>query len=237
MACTRIYIVEDHPAISDALIATLESTSGLEVCGASGTSAEAFEQIQQRETDVAIVDISLEDGDGLVFIENLKIQCPEVEVLVFSMYDEREYAERALRAGASGYVMKTEPTATVVEAIETVERGEIYLSRRMSRYFMEKVAREEAVDSDIATGLLTDQEMRVFQMIGEGYTVEEIQERLSLTRKTVEARRRRAKEKMGFETVSELLRYAVQWRCRQGMHCEKDPARPPSTAVVPERKS
>lgn len=235
MVCTTVYLVEDHPAVSQALTSTLEATTGMEVCGASGTLEEAFGQIERGEPDVAIVDISLEDGDGLVLIENLKVKRPEIEVVVFSMYDEREYAERALRAGASGYVMKSEPTSTVVEAIKAVERGEVYLSCRMSCHLLNKVAQKDADEPGIATDILTDQEMRVFQMIGEGYTVEEIQERLSLTRKTVEARRRQAKEKMGFETVSGLLRYAVQWQYRQGIRADKDKAPPPPTAAIEEQ--
>jgi DNA-binding NarL/FixJ family response regulator len=234
MVRTTVYLVEDHPAVSKALTSTLESTTGMKVCGASGTFAEAFGQIELREPDVAIVDISLEDGDGLVLTENLKVKRPEVEVVVFSMYNEREYAERALRAGASGYVMKSEPTSSVVEAIEAVERGEVYLSCRMSCHLLNKAARKDATEPGTATNLLSDQEMRVFQMIGEGYTVEEIQERLSLTRKTVEARRRQAKEKMGFETVSGLLRYAVQWQYRQGILAGRDQVPPPPTAALEE---
>lgn len=146
-------------------------------------------------------------------------------MMVFSMYDEHVYAERAIRAGASGYLMKSEPTKAILEAIRAVNDGEIYLSRKMSSQILNKVATGRTSEPSFAIDELTDREMAVFQMLGEGYSVEDIEDRLNLSRKTIETYRRRAKEKLGFETVSELLRYAVQWTYRQGGERDERPAK------------
>jgi DNA-binding NarL/FixJ family response regulator len=127
------------------------------------------------------------------------------------MYDENVYAERAIRAGAAGYVMKTEPTEEVIRAIRSVGQGEVFLSRRMSSRILSKVIRQQDYTLTSMTEELTDREMMVFRMLGEGHSVRDIADTLDLSRKTVETYRRRAKEKLGFDTVSELLQYAVQW--------------------------
>jgi DNA-binding NarL/FixJ family response regulator len=143
-------------------------------------------------------------------------------MIVFSMYDENVYAERAIRAGAAGYLMKSEPTKNIIEAIRSAYEGEVYLSRKMSSRILNKVAMGRTAEPSFAIDELTDREMAVFQMLGQGYSVQEIQDRLSLSRKTIETYRRRAKEKLGFDTVSELLQYAVQWTYGQGTHGESE---------------
>jgi DNA-binding NarL/FixJ family response regulator len=143
-------------------------------------------------------------------------------MVVFSMYDEDVYAERAIRAGASGYLMKSEPTENIVEAVRSAHEGEVYLSRKMSSRILNKVAMGQSSEPCFAIDELTDREMAVFQMLGQGYSVQEIQDRLSLSRKTIETYRRRAKEKLGYDTVSELLQYAVQWTYGQGTSGEDE---------------
>ncbi|MFO8098592.1 MAG: response regulator transcription factor [Salinibacter sp.] len=212
----RVFVVDDHPAIREAVRDTVEGTIDMEICGETDSSDEAFHQIEDLEPDVAIVDISLNDAHGLDLVQNVRSQYPDVEMVVFSMYDENVYAERAIRAGASGYVMKSEPTKNIVEAIRSVNDGEVYLSRQMSSRILNKVAKGHTSEPSFAIDELTDREMAVFQMLGQGYSIQEIQDRLSLTRKTIETYRRRAKEKLGFDTVSELLQYAVQWTYSQG---------------------
>lgn len=212
----RVFLVDDHPAIREAVRETVEGTIDMEICGEAESSDQAFRQIEEQQPDVAIVDISLNDAHGLDLVQNVRAQHPEVRTVVFSMYDENIYAERAIRAGASGYLMKSEPTKSIVEAIRSVNEGEVYLSRRMASRILNKVALGRTSEPSFAIDELTDREMAVFQMLGEGYSVQEIQDRLSLSRKTVETYRRRAKEKLGFETVSELLQYAVQWTYSQG---------------------
>ncbi len=207
----RVLIVDDHPAIREALKETIGTKMGIDLCGEAGTASEAMRAVEQAKPDVAIVDISLEDAHGLDLVQNIRVQFPEVHVIVFSMYDEDVYAERAIRAGASGYLMKSEPTHKVIEAVRWVTRGEVYLSHRMASRILSKVARGQSSRPSFAVDEFTDREMAVFQMLGEGYTIEEITDRLNLSRKTVETYRRRAKEKLGFDSVSELLQFAVQW--------------------------
>lgn len=213
---THVFLIDDHPAIRDAVRASIEATAGMSVCGEASTSEEAFRQIEERAPDVALIDISLSDAHGLDLVQNVRSHYPDVESVVFSKYDERVYAERAIRAGASGYLMKSEPTDCIVEAVRTVSDGELYLSRRMASRILNKVADGHSSESGCAIDELTDREMAVFQMLGQGYSVQTIKERLSLARKTVETYRRRAKEKLGFESVSDLLRFSVKWTYRQG---------------------
>ncbi len=212
----RVLVVDDHPAIRDAIKDTISTKMDMEVIGEVDSGYDAFKVIEKNEPDVAIVDISLKDGHGLDLVQNIRIQYPEVQVVVFSMYDESVYAERAIRAGAASYLMKSESTQVVVDAIRTVMRGEIYLSRQMASRILSKVAVGRSASPGFAIDELTDREMSVFQMLGQGHSVEEITDRLSLSRKTVETYRRRAKEKLGFDTVAELLQYAVQWTHAQG---------------------
>jgi DNA-binding NarL/FixJ family response regulator len=214
----RVYMVDDHPAIREAIRDTIEGTIDMEICGEASSSDEAFRDIEDMRPDVAIVDISLNDAHGLDLVQNVRAQYPEVRIVVFSMYDENVYAERAIRAGAAGYLMKSEPTKNIVEAIRSAHDGEVYLSRKMSSRILNKVAMGRTSEPSFAIDELTDREMAVFQMLGQGYSVQEIQDRLSLSRKTIETYRRRAKEKLGFDTVSELLQYAVQWTYGQGTH-------------------
>ena len=212
----RVLIVDDHPAICDALRETIDSKLGMTVVGEVASAGEALGLIRKLSPTVCTVDLSLEDGHGLDLVQNIRVQFPEVHVVVFSMYDENVYAERAMRAGASAYLMKSEPTQSVAEAIRQVVMGEVYLSHRMASRILSKVARGHSTAPKFPVDEFTDREMAVFQMLGEGYTVEDISDRLSLSRKTVETYRRRAKEKLGFETVSELLQFAVPTRIGTG---------------------
>jgi len=218
----RVYLVDDHPAIREAVRDTIESTIDMEICGESASSDEAFRDIEELKPDVAVIDISLNDAHGLDLVQNVRAQHSDVCMVVFSMYDEDVYAERAIRAGASGYLMKSEPTENIVEAVRSAHEGEVYLSRKMSSRILNKVAMGQSSEPCFAIDELTDREMAVFQMLGQGYSVQEIQDRLSLSRKTIETYRRRAKEKLGYDTVSELLQYAVQWTYGQGTSGEDE---------------
>lgn len=211
-----VFLVEDHPAIVEAIEARIDDTLDIEVCGAAASTTEAFRQIEERQPDVVVVDISLEDGHGLDLIQNVRAQCPGVKCVVFSMYDETVYAERALRMGASGYLMKSEPLEELIGGIRAASNGEVYLSDRMFSRLLSKVAREEDAEAGGPIGELTDQELAVFQMLGEGYSLEEIQDRLNIARKTAETYRRRAKEKLGVDSTAELLQRAVKWVAAPG---------------------
>ena len=210
----RVVAIDDHPAIREAIADTVRAQHGMELCGLAGSAADAFDLVRDADPDVAVIDISLGDAHGLDLVQNLRAQFPRLQVIVFSMYDEEVYAERALRAGARGYLMKSEPTQSVADAIRAAAAGEIYLNRRAASRILQKVAAGhggEGPGGEPGLEELTDREMAVFQMLGQGRPTEDIAERLNLSRKTVETYRRRAKEKLGFDTVTELLQFAIRW--------------------------
>ncbi|WP_420457514.1 response regulator transcription factor [Rubrivirga sp.] len=227
---TTVMIVDDHPAVRDAVARAVEAEPDMALVGVAGSAAEAFDVLREGHPDVAVVDISLGDAHGLDLVQNLRAEADTLAVVVFSMYDEAVYAERALRAGALGYVRKSEPTSTVTEAIRAAADGEIYLARRAASRLLARVAfgaggpgdrsGDGAPGGDGAaarTGLdeLTDREMSVFQLLGQGRPTDDIADHLNLSRKTVETYRRRAKEKLGLGSVTELLQFAIRWTYAQ----------------------
>jgi DNA-binding NarL/FixJ family response regulator len=213
----EVIVVDDHPAIRDAIADTIADQKDVELIGVAGTASEAFELVRQHEPDVAVVDISLGDAHGLDLVKNLRAQYPNLEVVVFSMYDETVYAERAIRAGARGYLMKSESTQSVVDAIRAVAQGDIYLNPKAASRLLGRMAGGKGSSSHGTLGLdeLTDRELAVFQMLGQGQSVDDISEQLSLSRKTVETYRRRVKEKLDLDSVAELLQFAVHWTYAQ----------------------
>jgi DNA-binding NarL/FixJ family response regulator len=233
----QVFVVDDHPAIREALATSINSKIDMRVVGESGTAKKALRQIDRRAPDVVVIDISLEDAHGLDLVEELRSRFPDLRIIVFSMYDESVYAERAIRAGASGYVMKSQPTENVVKAIQSVSEGDVYLSRRMSSRILSKVIRQQDYAFRSATEQLTEREMTVFKRLGEGQSVRDIADQLDLSRKTVETYRRRAKEKLGFESVDELLQYAVQWTYGREQDRWGDESESDSDASDPEASS
>ena len=213
-----VMVVDDHPAVRDAIALAIGAQPDMSLAGVAGSASEAFEVLRAGDPDVAVVDISLGDAHGLDLVQSLRAERSGLRVVVFSMYDEAVYAERALRAGALGYVRKSEPTSSVAEAIRAAAEGEIYLARRAASRLLARVAAGGEADGDGATaGLseLTDREMAVFQLLGQGQTADDISDRLNLSRKTVETYRRRAKEKLGLDSVAELLQFAIRWTYAQ----------------------
>lgn len=211
----RVLVVDDHPAIREALAFTVRDKIDMELCAQASTAAEAIQCISDTTPDVAIVDISLKDAHGLDLVQRIRSQYSGVQVLVYSMYDELAYAERAIHVGALGYLSKSEPTSNIVDAIRCVMRGEVYLSRRMTSRILGKVVKEQ--QKGFIVGKLTEREMAIFEMLGEGLNIRDISSRLNLSRKTVETYRRRVKEKLGLDSVAALMQYAIQW-----MHGRED---------------
>lgn len=208
----RVLVVDDHPAIREALEDVLAGQEDFSLVGETDTVMEALEIVARELPDVVVVDISLREGHGLDLVTEIRQRFEHIQVVVFSMYDEAAYGERAIRAGAVGYVMKTAPIENVLEAIRQAASGQIYLSRRMaSRILTRMVKGKFQPDFKFAIDRLTDRELSVFQMLGEGHSIDEIADRLDLSRKTIEAYRRRAKEKLGLESISEVLQHAVMW--------------------------
>ena len=207
----RVFIVDDHPLVREGLTNLINSQSDLMVCGEAKDSSEAIEAITKEPPDVAIIDISLTNESGLELIKNLVKQFPQVAVVVLSMHDETLYAERALRAGARGYVMKHETSKSVLASIRRVIAGNIYVSERIVNRMALRLtaARRRAGSSPVER--LSDRELEIFQLLGQGRTPSEIARDLNLSLKTVQAYCARAKEKFGVTSLTELLRAAIRW--------------------------
>jgi len=206
-----ILLVDDHPLFRKGMGALLDSQADLEVRGEAESSGGALDAIRRNSFDLAIVDIGLRgSANGIELLKSMKAEQPELPVLMVSMYDEALYAERALRAGARGYVMKREALDCVLGAIRDVLRGEIYISPAMSkRMIFDHI--HSGGEARSAVERLSDRELEVFQLIGEGRDMHEIANELHLSKKTVEAHRANIKEKLGVPSAREVVRYATQW--------------------------
>jgi DNA-binding NarL/FixJ family response regulator len=207
----KVVVVDDHPAIREALATLFRRYPQIQFAGEASNASELFSLLKKTIPDVLILDISLDDRHGLDLIGRIRVDYPQVQVVVFSVFDERIYAERAIRAGAMGYIMKTEPTNTVIEAIQAAKSGEVYVSRKMASQLLSKAVSRSHRSPNLTISDLTDREMMVFQFLGQGYSLNEIASRLHVDRKTVEAYRRHAKEKLGLQSTNALLRFATQW--------------------------
>lgn len=210
-----LVLIDDHPTVRSAIRSAAEDTIDIEVVAETGSAEEAFQLIEGQEPDVAVVDLSLSDSHGFDLLNNLQAHSPETSALVFSMYDETVYAERALRGGASGYLMKVASAREVLRAVRRVDESGVYLSQQMTERVLKKMVEDEAEEAHFPIDDLTDRELQVFQMLGQGLTLSEIADRLNLARKTVETYRRRAKEKLGVESAGKLVAHAVQWTLAQ----------------------
>ena len=213
----RVILVDDHPAICDAVGAVFAGTAGVTLVGTALTAETAFALVRRAAPDVAVVDISLGDGYGLDLLHTLRSERPQLRTVIFSMHAGDIYAERALRAGALAYVHKSEPTSTLVDAVRAAARGELYLAPAAALRMLTRITRS-APETSSAPGVLsqlTDREMAVFQLLGEGHSCADIGRQLHLTRKTVETYRRHARQKLGLSSVSELIQFATRWSFAQ----------------------
>lgn len=213
----RVLIVDDHPAVREALAWRIGRQPDLEVCGEAADMGEALRLIADTRPDVAVIDISLKSGSGIDLIKRIKDRNDEVRILVWSMHSESLYAERALRAGALGYVNKDQATDTIVEAIRRVLAGKIWLSETMAERMLHRavgVHRPEAMRSPVDA--LADRELEVFSLIGEGLKTADIAKRLHLSVKTVETYRDRIRHKLALSDGAELARAAAQWVLEHG---------------------
>ncbi len=208
---SRVFLVDDHPLVREHLRALLQREADLEVCGEAAEAPVALSQIGRLKSDLVILDISLKRSHGLELLKDLKRIHPDIPVLVLSMHDEALYAERALRAGARGYITKEEATVDVLSAIRKVLAGHVYLSDRMSARMMQKMVSGQANPTASPDQTLTDRELQVFEMIGKGTGTRQIAEDLRVGIKTVESYRARIKEKLHLNDANELLQHAIQW--------------------------
>lgn len=207
----RLLLVEDHPITREGLAQLLNQQPDLHVCGLAGTAPEALSAAEVLQPDLALVDIALGGTSGIELIKDLAIRQPNLPILVLSTHDEVLYAERSLRAGAKGYVMKHEPTERVMMAIRQVLRGGVYLSEQMQNRLFQKVVRGIAVPQASEIDLLSDRELEVFELIGQGATTAQIAASLHLSVSTVETHRAHIKEKLKLGGGTELVRRAIEW--------------------------
>lgn len=206
----KIYLVDDHPIVRQGLAQMINNEADLEVVGQGEDAYGSLRALRGIKPDLVMVDVSLKDSDGIDLVKELKAQSPGLPVLVLSMHDESLYAERALRAGAGGYVMKQEPPQTLLAAIRTVLDGEMYVSVKMSATLLQKMVGGKKRSEALPMDRLTNRELEVFRLIGAGKSVKEIADMLFLSTKTIEAHREHIKEKMNFKSSAELLRFAIR---------------------------
>lgn len=207
----RILVVDDHPTMREGLARVIDEAGDLIVCAQAESIHDALELVESTQPNLVIVDITLRRQNGIDLIKDLKIRHPKLPVLVHSMHDEQVYAQRSLRAGARGYLMKHEPPPRLLHAIRQVLAGEIYLSETMTRQMLHHVA-----DSPFAKGIspverLSDRELQVFEKLGQGRKTKEIAADLHLSIKTVQTYCEHLKEKLQLKDATSLARFAVQW--------------------------
>jgi DNA-binding NarL/FixJ family response regulator len=207
-----VLIVDDHPVVRQGLAQFINKEQDLFVCGQAGNAHEAMTAIEQLHPDVVIVDLALKDRPGIELIKDIEVRFPKLPVLVLSMHDESLWAERVIRAGARGYIMKEEGTDRVLSALRRVLKGEIWVSESVGAKLLQRLSKNPTHPADVQDSPLselTDRELVIFRMLGLGLSVREIAERLNLSTKTVDTYRDRIKEKLNLKTSLELLRYAV----------------------------
>ncbi len=205
----RIVVVDDHPTMREGLVRVIEETGDLTVCAQAGSARQALELIESSRPDLVIVDITLGGRNGIELIKDLKVRHPKLPVLVHSMHDEQVYAQRSLRAGARGYLMKDAPPPKLLHAIRQVLAGEIYLSEAMSRQMLHSLA--GTTQGVPLVERLSDRELEVFEHLGRGRKTKEIADDLHLSVKTVQTYCEHLKEKLQLKDATSLVRFAIQW--------------------------
>jgi len=208
---SRVFIVDDHPLIREGLSRLISLQSDLSVCGRAATSQQALKSILVLKPDIVILDLTLSGSSGLDLLKDMKLRSITSRSLVLSMHEESLYAERALRAGAQGYIMKHEASNEVLKAIHRILDGEIYLSDRMAAKMLHKIAEGAPDEKTSPEGALSDRELQVYQSIGRGRGTRQIAEDLHISPKTVESYRAHIKVKMHLKNAHELTQHAVHW--------------------------
>lgn len=208
----RVLIVDDHPLVRESLKRIIQHEPDLSVCGEADNGSEALKLVAATKPHLVILDLTLKDSHGLELIKNLSDSYPKVISLVFSMHEETLHAERAIRAGARGYVAKEEPPAKILQAIRKVLSGDIYWSEKAANWVASRIASRSRPSLNFSVDLLTDRELQVFELMGGGQNTRQIAAVLHIDTSTVETYRARIKGKLNLKSTSELLQYAIRFQ-------------------------
>ena len=210
----KVFLVDDHPIVRQGLALFIEREPDLMVCGEAEDATSALQAIRESAPDFVILDISLNGPDGLELLKTLRVRYPNLPALVLSMHDESVYAERALRAGANGYIMKQEAADKVITAIRHILGGDVYLSDRLTKQMLQQFVNGTISPRD-PLAKLSDRELEVFRLIGAGHGTRQIADELHVSTKTVESYQAHIKEKLSLRSARELVQHAVQWNVRE----------------------
>src|SRR5277367_5982879 len=211
----RVFVVDDHPIVRQGLAQLINQQPDLSVCGEAEDVHDAFQGIAACAPDILIVDISLNGPDGLELLKSIRVRDISLPVLILSMHEESLYAERALRAGANGYIMKQEATENVLVAVRRILSGEIYVSARIANQMLKHYITGSGTLRNSSIADLSDRELEVFRLIGEGHGTRQIAEELHLSIKTVESYQAHIKEKLSLRSARELMQRAIQWNMNE----------------------
>ena len=215
MVKKRILVVDDHPIIRQGLALLIDREPDLVVCGEAEEASGAMHVLASSRPDFVIIDISLNGPDGLDLLKHIRTTHPHLPVLILSMHDESIYAERALRAGANGYIMKQEATGRVLDAVRRILGGEIYVSDRVAAKMLKHYITGSGTVRNSSVADLSDRELEVFRLIGEGHGTRQIAEQLHISIKTVESYQAHIKEKLSLRSARELMQHAIQWNMNE----------------------
>jgi DNA-binding NarL/FixJ family response regulator len=206
----KVFLVDDHPIVRQGLALFIEREPDLMVCGEAEDATSALQAIRESPPDFVILDISLDGPDGLELLKTLRVRYPNLSLLVLSMHDESVYAERSLRAGANGYIMKQEAADKVITAIRQILGGDVYLSDRLTKRMLQQFVNGSISPRD-PLAKLSDRELEVFRLIGAGHGTRQIADELHVSTKTVESYQAHIKEKLALRNARELVQHAVEW--------------------------
>ncbi len=208
----KILIVDDHPLLRQGIKQVIELEEDLKVTGEASSANEAIDMINRDKPDIAIVDITLAGNvSGIELVKSINERFPDIKALVLTMHDESLYAERAIRAGARGYIMKEVASKNIINAIRTILNDELYLSENISKKIIDKLVRGSADTIGISVENLSNREFEIFQLIGNGFSTKEMAKKLNLSIYTVESHKKNIKEKLKLKNSSDLSKYAIQW--------------------------
>lgn len=213
----RVFVVDDHPIVRQGLELLINQEGDLVVCGEAESAAAALETLALDRPDVLVLDVSLNGPDGLDLLKAVRAADSSLPILMLSMHDEGIYAERALRAGANGYIMKQEATEKVLEALRRILGGGVYVSDRLTSKMLQRLVASPRHTDRPTLASLTDRELEVYNLIGEGYGTRQIASRLHLSVKTVESYQAHIKQKLSLQSARALVQHAIEWRLTENV--------------------